>query len=313
MSIAVQTRVWQESQHKGSALLLLLAIADCCNDEGKNAFPSVRTLAKKTRQTERNVQLLITKLQESGELSVEVGKAQHGTNCYTIHLDKLGQKGGENFSPPKSFRGEKSRAKGVKSFRGAERGGVKQISPDPSTDPSCVDPSTTDAADAAVVVAADTPAATTTADVGETSQPSSSTPPNPDQSMTYVLLRRRKVHAAREFAGEDFALVSAYLHRVGPDYHPAQIVEDLRAGLHRQPAEPAPATPPAAAEDEHRPAWLSPALWTPLFAGMKELLQGATYDGAAINGATPLATRLLTQRFPQQVADLLAALQGGTR
>ena len=101
MSIAVQTRVWQESQHKGSALLLLLAIADCCNDEGKNAFPSVRTLAKKTRQTERNVQLLIAKLQESGELSVEVGKAQYGTNCYTIHLDTLGQKGGEKFSPPK--------------------------------------------------------------------------------------------------------------------------------------------------------------------------------------------------------------------
>jgi hypothetical protein len=131
--------------------------------------------------------------------------------------------------------------------------------------------------------------------------------------MTYVLLRRRKVHAAREFAGEDFALVSAYLHRVGPDYHPAQIVEDLRAGLHRQPAEPPPAAPPAAATDDHRPAWLPPVLWEPLFAGMKDLLQGATYDGAAIHGATPLASRLLTQRFPQQVGDLLAALQGGIR
>jgi hypothetical protein len=37
MSIAIQIRVWQESQHKGAALLLLLAIADCCNDEGRTA------------------------------------------------------------------------------------------------------------------------------------------------------------------------------------------------------------------------------------------------------------------------------------
>jgi hypothetical protein len=54
MSISIMTLVWSESQHKGSELLLLLAIADNANDQGI-AYPSLRTLAKKTRMSRRNV------------------------------------------------------------------------------------------------------------------------------------------------------------------------------------------------------------------------------------------------------------------
>ena len=48
MSMRMMTQVWERSQHKGSELLLMLAIADNANDQGV-AYPSKKTLAKKTR------------------------------------------------------------------------------------------------------------------------------------------------------------------------------------------------------------------------------------------------------------------------
>ena len=67
MSIKVMSRVWEYSQHSGSELLLLLAIADFADDDG-NAFPGRPLLAKKTRMHERSVSRLRQKLYESGEL-----------------------------------------------------------------------------------------------------------------------------------------------------------------------------------------------------------------------------------------------------
>ena len=70
MSIRIMTYIWEHSQATGTALLLLLAIADNCNDEAE-AWPSVPTLARKVRLTERQVQRLIAKLIQSGELERE--------------------------------------------------------------------------------------------------------------------------------------------------------------------------------------------------------------------------------------------------
>ena len=46
-------RVWDKSRHAGSELLMLLAIADFADDDGK-AYPAVSTLATKCRMTGRN-------------------------------------------------------------------------------------------------------------------------------------------------------------------------------------------------------------------------------------------------------------------
>lgn len=51
---------------------------------------------------------------------------------------------------------------------------------------------------------------------------------------TYKFLRALRIGAAKEFANEPLDLVMAYVERVGKDCHPAQLVEDLRAGLHRE-------------------------------------------------------------------------------
>lgn len=61
MSVRVLNLVWTRSTHKGSELLLLLAIADNADDEGF-AFPGIPLLAAKTRLTPRAVQYAMRKI-----------------------------------------------------------------------------------------------------------------------------------------------------------------------------------------------------------------------------------------------------------
>ena len=84
MSLNALNHVWKHSHAKGSALLLLLAIADYAQDDGGMAFPSIQTLADKARMTPRWVQLLQNKLVEMGELSITPKGSRYGTNEYRI-------------------------------------------------------------------------------------------------------------------------------------------------------------------------------------------------------------------------------------
>ena len=88
MSIQTMAAVWKGSQHGGSALLMMLAIADFSDDKGV-AFPSVSTLAEKTRMKPRNANYLLSELQSSGELVIRIGAGRNGTNLYRIALDRL--------------------------------------------------------------------------------------------------------------------------------------------------------------------------------------------------------------------------------
>lgn len=154
MSIRVMTLVWAKSKNKRTALLLELAIADFAHDDGCGAFPSIHTLAKKTRQTDRNVQLLLDKLVESQEVSVSEGTSPYGTNEYAINVkllesyadadaktesddeseqeaaDESDVASGENFSPPENLCEMDARnfTGGVKNSAETAR----EISPNPS-------------------------------------------------------------------------------------------------------------------------------------------------------------------------------------
>lgn len=86
MSVRTMARVWAESKHSGSDLLMLLAIADFSDDEG-NAYPAVGTLATKCRMSSRNANYVLTSLQQSKELRVIKGSGPRGTNRYRIVLD----------------------------------------------------------------------------------------------------------------------------------------------------------------------------------------------------------------------------------
>jgi hypothetical protein len=86
MSVRVMANVWATSRMKGSALLLLLAIADHAHDDGGGAYPSVETLSVKIRMGERQTRALIGLLERSGELTVERNAGPRGCNLYTVRV-----------------------------------------------------------------------------------------------------------------------------------------------------------------------------------------------------------------------------------
>lgn len=61
------TKVWEFSKHRGTMLLLLLAIADNANDDGE-AYPGREYLAKKIRMSEAHTREMLVKLINSHEL-----------------------------------------------------------------------------------------------------------------------------------------------------------------------------------------------------------------------------------------------------
>jgi hypothetical protein len=89
MSVRAMARVWAESRHSGSELLMLLAIADFADDQG-NAYPAVATLAEKCRMKPRNANYVLAALQASGELKVTLNGGPRGSNRYKVMLDALG-------------------------------------------------------------------------------------------------------------------------------------------------------------------------------------------------------------------------------
>lgn len=77
--------VWEHSRHSGNDLLMMLAIADFADDDGKS-YPAVQTLAKKCRMTPRNVNRVLAELRKGGELHVRQNEGPKGTNLYRIAL-----------------------------------------------------------------------------------------------------------------------------------------------------------------------------------------------------------------------------------
>lgn len=83
MSVQTMARVWAGSAHSGTGLLMLLAIADFADDDGR-AYPSVATLARKCRMTPRNVNHILAALRDSGELEIRQNAGPGGANRYRI-------------------------------------------------------------------------------------------------------------------------------------------------------------------------------------------------------------------------------------
>ncbi len=125
MSIKIMTRAWQYSRNGGSALLLLMALADWADDWGY-CWPSHAAMARKIRSGERNVYYLLRRLEESGEIRV-INRGRGGkvseTSIYQVIVgmseeeiaeseQRLTQLGipfsPANFAPPANFSPEKS-------------------------------------------------------------------------------------------------------------------------------------------------------------------------------------------------------------
>lgn len=72
------SQVWSRLDCSGAELLLALALADFADDLGRNLFPSVATLAHKTRQSTRTVQRQLAEFRDVEWLLVEDEDALSG-------------------------------------------------------------------------------------------------------------------------------------------------------------------------------------------------------------------------------------------
>lgn len=71
--------------------MVLLKIADCANEEGKNAYPSVGRLARDCSLSDRQVKRELSALRASGILIIQIAanpKIHHATT-YCINVSML--------------------------------------------------------------------------------------------------------------------------------------------------------------------------------------------------------------------------------
>jgi hypothetical protein len=86
LSTRALTWVFYHTNVSASAKLVLLAIADNADDDGRNAWPSVNTLAVKSNMDTRTVQRVLKKLVELDLLTVDRAQGPRGVNVYHIHM-----------------------------------------------------------------------------------------------------------------------------------------------------------------------------------------------------------------------------------
>ena len=61
MSIRIMSRIWDVGPLGSAETMVLLALADYCNDDGE-CWPSMASIARKARMTERGVQKIMARL-----------------------------------------------------------------------------------------------------------------------------------------------------------------------------------------------------------------------------------------------------------
>ncbi|VWC78653.1 gp60 [Burkholderia aenigmatica] len=151
MSVKVMTAVFERYPEGGGEMILALALADHSHDDGTHIYPSVETLAGKTRQSPRAVQYQLRRMEQAGWL-ILVGEAKGGrgkSREYRINPDWIngaeiaphsaGSKGAKNAPNEKGANGDtkgatgdvkgaKQSAKGCKAFAPESSGTTKEPS-----------------------------------------------------------------------------------------------------------------------------------------------------------------------------------------
>ena len=89
MSIKAMMHVWQHSKQRGSALVVMLALADMANDDGE-CYPGKAKLSEKCRMKVRNLDQTINKLKGDGEIIIiprRIGQFNQ-SNIYRIIMQE---------------------------------------------------------------------------------------------------------------------------------------------------------------------------------------------------------------------------------
>jgi hypothetical protein len=90
MSVYVSSLVWKCEELSGPAeLMVMLALADWADDKGSNIYPSMETLAQKSRQCKRNLRYILKDLEARGFISIEENRGRNKTNRYQVNMQRL--------------------------------------------------------------------------------------------------------------------------------------------------------------------------------------------------------------------------------
>ena len=137
--MSIQALVWviEYSQSRLADRCVLVSIANHCDRQGKNAWPSVDTISHEAKVSPRQVQLSIARLSKIGELSVARNQGPHGTNLYGLPMVTEGNPSLLTQIPESDSGGAKS--SGVQNLRGANSSPGAQ-NPAPKTQNSAPEP-----------------------------------------------------------------------------------------------------------------------------------------------------------------------------
>src|SRR5205085_11509747 len=96
MSVRLMSMVFDldPEKYKSTSKIVLLALADHANDDGRSIYPSVGRLAHKCGLTERAVQLQLHELRDQNLIRLLGPLGPHATNEYEINVSTL-KAGGE--------------------------------------------------------------------------------------------------------------------------------------------------------------------------------------------------------------------------
>lgn len=89
MSIRHMSAVLEDpyyGQGDKSKLLVALILADCARTEDGKSWPSIETIARKSRTSIRGAQESVRELEKDGKIRVELNSGRGGTNCYFLLL-----------------------------------------------------------------------------------------------------------------------------------------------------------------------------------------------------------------------------------
>ena len=87
MSYRLQPLIWNTDMKPGQRFVML-ALVDYADDNGRNIYPSIETLSKKTGYSERNVQRILKSLEDDG-LIIITGRSKYGTIRIMLNLPAI--------------------------------------------------------------------------------------------------------------------------------------------------------------------------------------------------------------------------------
>lgn len=135
MSVHAVSWVLSESEARGSNRLVLIVLADHASPDGTDSYPSVETIARQARISERSAQYALRALERDGHIA-RGDDRPNGTRSYVIHMRSQDLRpagrdvavgGGAESAPPGvqrvAPRGAKSRTEGV-----------QRVAPEPTTE-----------------------------------------------------------------------------------------------------------------------------------------------------------------------------------